>query len=210
MVHSHFETKFKIWHLTCTSFPYMDKFKLSIILATLSISLNAYPGALFIIGQGFTQVCTVGNFEVPVVSSHDYPGYAEAKKDTNGTPYILYNPSNIGKFPKLFQDFTFFHECAHIRLGHVHSFDGTNRNLEREADCESIRFMDSFRVFERDDLIEQIQEHFKDRNWLGSGTHDSSNDRSDALSSCFSSIPTGTELNEPNSKVISNKIFSEF
>jgi len=138
--------------------------------------------------EGYHQVCKIDDFRVPVISSDEYGGYAEAKKDLNGIPYIVYNPLNMFAFPQLFQNFTFFHECAHIKLGHVHNYPGTNPILEQEADCWSIRYMDSFQIYSREELIERLETHFSSRGWLGSNTHKSGDERASYLSSCFDSL----------------------
>lgn len=125
---------------------------------------------------------------VPVIaaSRNFYRGWAEAMLDSNGRPFIIYNPSRIADFSELFRLFTFYHECAHIVLGHVYH-GRSSIEYENDADCWSIGHLSSH-GFIQDQELNLIQQEFRNLGWDDDATHPSGTRRAANIGKCMAPV----------------------
>jgi len=76
-----------------------------------------------------------------------YTKLALSLTGADGVPVILLDTESLGKLPEQFQNFVFFHECAHHELGHVtleniikeQTLRKADLSRELNADCVSVK-----------------------------------------------------------------------
>lgn len=89
-----------------------------------------------------------GGQEIVFVVEHNNPHGASASYE-NGVPIIKYDPGWMGRFSEDFQNFLFYHEIAHFKLGHLDDWNPyvphkNSYELQHEADCASIIYLHNF------------------------------------------------------------------
>ena len=84
--------------------------------------------------------------EIVFAAKKNNSGGASATYSDN-RPTVFYDPWYMAQFPEEFQNFIFHHEIGHIILGHIsveHKYvpENTYNQIQHEADCFSMRFLE--------------------------------------------------------------------
>ncbi|MEK6853128.1 MAG: hypothetical protein AABX64_00420 [Nanoarchaeota archaeon] len=107
--------------------------------------------------------------EIIFVVDPDNPHGATAsyEKATDGKeiPVIKYNPDWIGWFSEEFQNFLFYHEIAHFKLGHLDNWNPYVSQeelyeLQREADCTSVIYLHNLLRYTPDQFMKIYEAAF--------------------------------------------------
>jgi len=111
-----------------------------------------FPATTF--AEGLPECRSIENKKVELAAAsaeylktQAYTKLALSLMGSDGTPLILLDVENLSKTPEPFQNFVYFHECAHHEMGHVTLSTIIREKvlkkaeLEREtaADCRSVQ-----------------------------------------------------------------------
>jgi hypothetical protein len=139
-----------------------------------------------------------------VVQEHmEWRGIGFASRSTKSGYYIKLNSRTWGSLPAPVQSFFFFHECAHLTLGHLND-PGTlwdERKGEVEADCWAIRRGSEMGLLDRATI--DILFSFIERFGVSSPFHKSGKFRTADIRSCLSEYeasfhPTNAQTKRPH------------
>ena len=83
--------------------------------------------------------------EIVFVTGPNY-SYGASASYEKGVPTIKYDSEWMGQFSEEFQNFFFYHEIAHFKLGHLDNWNPYVSpeelyELQREADCASVIYL---------------------------------------------------------------------
>lgn len=82
--------------------------------------------------------CQAGGRSIPSIPSPSVDGMAQARIDPAFGPAIYYNPARMNRARPETRTFAYFHECAHLALGHTVGLAQPQGN-EQAADCWAVR-----------------------------------------------------------------------